>query len=260
MSKPHAGESSGGHTRSLMLGLQVLRHLVESPTPLSATEIARRCGVHQSSASRALATLAAEGYVRKIGYRSFAPDYGVLELAITASDRFDLVEKPRAAMRAAAELADGLMVSICMLWRHQTIYFLRTTMTAKGGRSITFSGSGFPLHMSSPALLLMLDMPEQQALDLLTYSRERNGWNRPTPQVPATESEVLAAARKCYEHETVLLHNWVEPGHLSAAIRIQTAEEQPTALALAGPDTIAPPETVRLWLHQIRRSVEAALQ
>lgn len=259
MPEPHASER-GSHTKSLMLGLQVLRQLVESPTPLSATEIARRCGVHQSSASRALATLAAEGYVRKIGYRSFAPDYGVLELAITASHRFDLVDKPRAAMREAAELVDGLMVSICMLWRHQTIYFLRTTKTTKGGRSIAFSGAGFPLHMSSPALLLMLDMPEPQAIELLSYSREHSGWDRPTPNVPATESEVLKAARECYEHDTVLLHNWVEPGHLSAAIRIKTAEEQPTALALAGADSVAPLETVRLWLHQIRRSVEAALQ
>jgi len=245
----------GSHNKSLSRGLEILRLLVEASGPVSATELGVRMNLHQSSVSRILATLSAGGYVRKADYRSFEPDFGVLGLGLAASTSFELTSKPRAAMLAAAGLVDGLQVSLCVLWREEMIYFLRTS---KGAEPIVFSG-GYPLHMSSPALRLMMDMPEDEALALLRASRRRHGWPRPTELVPETEEQVLIAARDQFQHGCVVLDGWVEPDALSAAIKLTTRTPHPTALALSGPRSVAADGTIRLWLHEISRSVQTAL-
>ena len=136
---------------------------------MTATEIARRFGLHQSSISRVLATLTELGYVRKTVSRRFVPDYGVLSLA-SATSQFPLVRKPRRAMEDLAAQHPGVMVSLCMLWREQMIYFLRT---AKGADTIEFWGPGFPVHLSSPGLRMLVDLPQEQALKILSQSRDR---------------------------------------------------------------------------------------
>jgi len=246
---------AGGQIKALGRGLEILRLLVEANGPMSATEIGVRMNLHQSSVSRILATLAVGGYVRKADYRSFEPDFGVLGLGLAASKGFALTSKPRAAMLEAAAMCSGLQVSLCVLWREEMIYFLRTS---KGVEPIVFSG-GHPLHLSSPALRFMVDMPEEEALSLLRASRKRYGWPRPTELVPETEEQVLAAAREGFQHECVILDGWVTPHSVSAAINLHTTTSQPTALALSGPRSVASDGTIRLWLHEIRRSVEAAL-
>lgn len=243
-----------GQIKALSRGLEILRLLVEANGPMSATEIGVRMNLHQSSVSRILATLSVGGYVRKADYRSFEPDFGVLGLGLAASTSFALT-RPRAAMLEAAEMCSGLQVSLCVLWREEMIYFLRTS---KGVEPIVFSG-GYPLHMSSPALRFMVDMPEDEALSLLRASRRRYGWPRPTEVVPETEEQALAAARERFQHECIILDGWVEPHSMSAAINLHTTTPHPTALALSGPRSVASDGTIRLWLHEIRRSVEAAL-
>lgn len=86
-------EAATAPTTALAKGVTVLQLLVEADGPLSASEIARRVGLHQSSVSRILSTLSAAGYVRKTGYRSFAPDFGVLSLGAAAVDKFGLAHK-----------------------------------------------------------------------------------------------------------------------------------------------------------------------
>ena len=243
-------------TKTLMRGLEILQVLVEADAPISATEVALRVGVHQSSASRILATLADAGYVRKAGYRSFEPDYGVLGIGASASSRFALARKPRTAMLRASERCEGFDVTLCVLWRGQTIYFLRTH---KGIEPILFSGTGFPLHLSAPGLRFLVEMPDAEALELLRASRNRYGWARSTDKVPETEEEVLARARSSFEHDCVVLDGWVERNHLSAAISVRTDEPHPVALALTGSAPEASPDRVRLWLHDFRRDVEAQL-
>ncbi|HLT62636.1 MAG TPA: helix-turn-helix domain-containing protein, partial [Microlunatus sp.] len=90
-----------GGVQSLARGLQVLRTLIDEGSPLTGTEIARRFGLHQSSISRVLATLAELGYVRKDASGKFVPDYGILTFA-PAIPQFPLVVKPRATIEQIA--------------------------------------------------------------------------------------------------------------------------------------------------------------
>ncbi|MCG5221118.1 helix-turn-helix domain-containing protein [Streptosporangium sp. KLBMP 9127] len=241
------------NTSALARGLHVLRELVDEGSPLTATEIARRIGVHQSSVSRILATLTQVGYVRKTSDRRFAPDFGVLSL-MSATTWFPLIRKPRAAMEAIASAHPGLDATLCVLWRGEMIYFLRT-----GGDIGTVDfGAGFPVHLSAPGLRMLVDLPEDEALEILRQSRHRYGWPG-TAAVPATEEDVLAFARVNVEHDVLVLPEWGFAGMVGAAIPVKTDEDHPVALALTGDVRIADPATLRLWLHDARRTVEAAL-
>lgn len=243
-------------TKALANGVTVLQILVESPEPLSASAIARHMGLHQSSVSRILSTLSAAGYVRKTGYRGFAPDFGVLSLGAAAIKKFSLAHKPRKVMEEAAELVDGLSVTLSILWRGEVIYFLRTL---KGHQPSLFDAEGWPLHLSSAALRLLLDEPEEAAVELLETSRERHGWERPTEEAPTSERDALKRGHELLERDCLILDGWLTPGHMSAAITIHAPHEPAAALSLTGPTEYADPTTIRLWLHTLRRSVEHAL-
>lgn len=249
-------EGAGSRNKALSRGLNILRILVEATGPLSATDIARRCGLHQSSASRILATLAEEGYVRKDSYHSFVPDYGVLALGVAGQSRFELIEKPRYAIADAAQRCRGLSVTLSMLWRGQMLYFLRSTGS---NRPVLFEGDGYPMHLSSPALLFVSAMPDTEALALLRLSRRRFGWERPTAKVPASERAVLTLARRLAKHECLILSNWTEPNHVSASINLLRHDGHPLAIAITGDRDVASDDELRLLLHEVRHDVEQQL-
>ncbi len=243
--------------KALTHGLEILRVLVESPGPLPSTEIARRVGMHQSSASRILKALAVAGYVRKPDYRSFAPDYGVLTLGGAALQHFPMTSKPLAALEDIAARAEGLMVSLSTLWRGQVIYFLRVQY---GHEPVRVAVGGFPLHLSSPALRLLLMRPRDEARSTLEDSRRRYGWQQPTAKVPGTAASLLKQAESMLRHDCLALVNWQGPRNVSVSIPIETSEDQPDcALSLSGPKRLAVPE-ILLLLQDGRRYVEASLR
>lgn len=256
--EPHStSDPALGQTKALTHGLEILRLLVEANVPLTATEIAKKVGLHQSSVSRILKTLAVAGYVRKPDYHSFAVDFGVLTLGGNAIRNFAIANKPKAALAELAERSHGLLVSLAALWRGQVIYFLRMQ---KGHEPVVFSAGGFPLHLSSPALRLMLEMPHADAVELLASSRKRYGWDRPSEKVPATADALLRCARGMLRHEGLILDAWQGPERLSAAIPVEVPGAAPAALAISGPRDAASHETILLLLQEGRRAVEAALR
>ncbi|MEN3284502.1 MAG: hypothetical protein V7607_5642 [Solirubrobacteraceae bacterium] len=246
---------SGGQV--LARGLAILRLLVDARGPLTSKEIAAAAGIHQSSASRILGTLASAGYVRKVGYREFVPDYGVLALAERAADAFPLSHKPRAAVAATADECEGHLVSLAALWHGHLIYLVRME---KGGEALSVSFDVIPLHLSSPALRLLADLPDENALEILRDSRARSGWARPSDRAPNDELEALAKARELLTHDALVLDSWQAPDVMTAAIRVEAPGEPPTALAISGRTGLVSHETVLLWLQAGRRRVEAALR
>jgi len=242
--------------QSLGRGIAVLDALVRAEGPLSATEIGRRCEIHQTTVSRILTDLIAVGYARKVSYREFAPDFGLLSLSVEATTHFDLLARPRLAMERCAALCNGLQVSLCMLWRQQLLYF---DQTSRGFETRLFEGADYPVHLSSPGMLFMLEMPPATALRLLAESRRKWGWSRPTEAVASTEPEVLAATRGALRNETLVLNEWAGLGHVTAAIRLADHQGHPLALAISGPNDVLSIESLRVRLHECRRLVEKAL-
>jgi DNA-binding IclR family transcriptional regulator len=138
---------AGSASKALTRGLEILRLLAESNTPLSSTDIARRLGLHQSSASRILKTLSTAGYVRKPTYHSFTVDYGAIALGGRALHTFPLITKPREAIVAIAQRT-GMLVALGTIWDGELLYFLRSE---KGREVVSASAGGYPLHLSSVA-------------------------------------------------------------------------------------------------------------
>jgi len=242
--------------QALTRGLEVLRFVSESRQPVTSTEIARKVGLHQSWVSRVLKTLSVAGYVRKPDYHSFAVDYGVLTLGGNAQHQFPYMTGPRKAMEGIAERCGGLNVALSTLWRGQLIYFMRMQ---KGHEPVGLS-VGFPLHLSSVAMRLLLELPKSQAIEALKESKRRYGWERTTDLVPRTPEEVLEYAKSALRHDCVVLQGYYQPGLLGCAIPVQAPGEPPAALALSGPLDQHPINDVLLMLQQGRRDVEAAMR
>ena len=242
--------------KALTHGLDALRILSESREPMTSTQIADRIGLHQSSASRILKALAAAGYVRKPDYHSFTVDYGVLALGSTATAHFPWVNQPRRAVADLAERCAGLSVSLCMLWQNQIIYFLRAQ---KGHEPTILGASGFPLHLSSPALRLLLDLPEAAATAALNESKRRYGWERPTKRVPETAAACIKTARALLDHDCLALENWQAENRVSAAIPVEANGHPRAALAISGPADELKLEKIIALLQEGRRAVEFAM-
>ncbi|MBA4387203.1 MAG: hypothetical protein C0404_04425 [Verrucomicrobia bacterium] len=235
--KSRISSAESGGVIALQRGLRILRLLAFSESPLTSTEIAARVGLHQSSASRILRSLTDAGYVRKPDYHSFAADYGLLTLGATAFRHFPLTTLPQQAVIDLAERCPGLIVSLAVLRRGELIYCLRAQ---HGHEMIRLHASGFPLHLSSPGLRLLLKYPAGRAVELLNASRNRHGWERPRPAVPSTPASCLRAARKLLDDDVLVLRDWQGQDLISAAIPLSC--EPDTALALSGP---ARPYSVR---------------
>lgn len=241
-----------GSNQALARGLHILRMLVDEADPMTATEVARRMGVHQSSASRILSTLTEVGYVRKNNQGRFVPDYGVLALG-SATTRLPLISRPRKAFEQIVGEHEHLMISMCMLWRDEMIYLLRAT---SGSEPLAFWSGGFPLNVSTPGLRLLVDLPRDDAVKILRASRQRFGWGGRPEIVPATEEAVLDQATSLVADDVLILVNWVSEGHIGGAIPIETPEPHPVALAIVDDSGELGPDKLALLLHQARRTVE----
>lgn len=241
---------------ALSNGLAVLQMLVDATGPLTATEIARRMGMHQSSISRILATLADAGFAQRVP-QGFSPDFGVLSLSVASLNKYDLAQRPRAALADAARECPGYTFALSVLWRGRTIYFLRTL---HGQETRVFDADArWPLHLSAPGLRLLLQLPEDEALALLVTSRERLGWDTPGPAAPLSPEQALASARASDEHGCVILDDWQAAGRRTSAIALDLPGYPPVALSMAGPTELRDPAEVRLILHSVRRDVEAVM-
>ena len=238
--------------QALARGLHILRMLVDEAEPMTATEVARRMGMHQSSASRILATLTEVGYVRKNVHGRFVSDYGVLALG-SATTRLPLISRPRKAFEQIVGEHRHLTISMCMLWRDEMIYLLRAT---SGSEPLAFWSGGFPLNVSTPGLRLLVDLPEDDAIKILRASRQRFGWGGRPEIVPATEEAVLAEARGLVADDVLILADWVTERHIGGAIPISTPEPHPVALAIVDDTGELGPDKLALLLHQARRTVE----
>ena len=257
LAKPPSTEAALGSSKALMHGLEILGVLAESGAPMTSTEIARRVGMHQSSASRILRTLRSAGYVRKPDYHSFAADYGLLTLCGRSVRQFPVVHRAKETMLALAERSHGLTLSLAILWHGQVMYLLRTQQNHE---PIIISVGGFPLHLSSPAMRLLLDCPEKEALEVLNESQRRYGWDRPTERVPGSPKACLKAARALLRHDCLPLAGWQGAGRLSASIALTVEGEPPLALAISGSAESASIDSVLLLLQEGRHALEPALR
>lgn len=158
--------------RSFSRGLTVLR-LLAVHGEMTATEIAAHLGVHQSSASRLLRSLEDEGYVYKPHFHRFALGVDVLLFAGLAMEHFREV---REGARACAELHRSLRAGAAsvMLLDNRLVYLARIHEGAASPLTLV-DDSSFPVHRSTPGLLLAYLGGKRLFRDVMQASAQRVG-------------------------------------------------------------------------------------
>ncbi len=216
----------------LFQGLTVLERLAEAPGPMNATALARTMEMHVSSMTRILSALIEAGYVYKPSYHSYAIALGALSLGSRARAHFPIIEKCRDIICATSRELGGYVVQASALDREHLVVF---ALASHGQLVSTCSSGAFPLHLSSAGLLLLCGLPASEALARLESHRARQGWQRPTEQVPSTPQDCLDKARSLMRNECLPLADWQEPQRITVAISLDVAGNDPYALATSGP-------------------------
>ena len=165
-------ERNGASVQSLDRGLTVLRLLAERGES-TATDIAEELGLHQSSASRLLRSLELAGFVCQPSYRRFALDYGVLHFAGVTMESFPEVA---ASVRVCAQInAETGWGTASVILREERLIYLARFHGGPQNASAFVSASNWPLHRSSPGLMLLYHQRGKKMIPALAASIKRHG-------------------------------------------------------------------------------------
>lgn len=134
---------------------------------MTASNLAKEIGVHQTSATRMLQSLQKAKLVYKPDFHSFAPDIGIFALGSIALGAFPIVDR---ALDASIQLKleTGLEMAVATLYDEKLFYFVASESHR------TFYDSSFPIHLSSIGLLLMHSFGKKDALRLIRASIKRS--------------------------------------------------------------------------------------
>lgn len=159
--------------QSLVRGMKILELLSEKGS-MTATDISKEIGIHQSSASRLLNSLADAGMVYKPKFKSFALDYGVLLFAGKTLHHFPLVSRATVVCDKIVAANPGYRATVGTLFRNRLIYL---TTVKDISSLLLIDNSSFPVHISSIGRMLAYRQGRKQAIEIFRESLQRY----PTP-------------------------------------------------------------------------------
>ncbi len=138
--------------QSVDRAMAILRLLAEEGA-MTASDLAAKLDLNQSTASRQLKSLMEVGFVRKPTFHSFAVDYGLLCFAGDAIRSFPLVGRARNAVQRICR-DEQLGAAVCVLHEGDLIYVARRDPGVENATLQLVNHSNWPLHRSSMGLVL----------------------------------------------------------------------------------------------------------
>jgi len=179
--------------QSVDRAIQILQFLTEVPE-LSTSEIARRLGVHRSTASRLLATLEYRDVVEQVSERgAYRLGLGVLRMAYPVSTRFDLARDGQAICDALADTTQET-TNIAILDQDHAVTITQSTGQQMVGVAGQYVGQRVPLHATSTGKLLLAYAPDEVWQQLVSQPLER--YTEATQQDVTQLAEELRSIRK----------------------------------------------------------------
>jgi DNA-binding IclR family transcriptional regulator len=235
--KPAGDERS--RSGSLSHGLAILDLFSAEEPVLAVSEMARRLGVHRSSASRLAATLSAAGYLRPAGAPGrYALGGKLTRLAGLAAQDAAL---PDAATPALRELVRALGESghLAQLDGIEVV----TTAVVDGWRSVRMHstvGKRSPAHATAIGKVLLAGLPDAE----LRRRYGRRALERRTPATVATLDALLAQLEQVREHGCAFDREELEAGlHCIAAPVRDHSGAVVAAAGISGPADRITPQT-----------------
>ena len=177
---------------SIKKALKILQIFSQDYPDLGVTEISRILGVHKSSVSRIIGTLASEGFLEK------NPSSGKYRLGLKLIDlgnrvlsRYDLRDHATPFMEELAKRT-GEIIHLSILDKNEIVY-----LDKKGeGQALTIGtkvGGRNPAHASSMGKVLLAGVSHQELMNILSLG----------PLVPCTSSTITKTSQLLKELEKV---------------------------------------------------------
>jgi DNA-binding IclR family transcriptional regulator len=173
--------------QSLDRGLEILKTLSEMGQA-TASSLALKLGIHQSSASRLLLSLQRAGLVRKPDFHSFAPDFGLLAFAGAAMLGFPEVGVC-ASLCGDLARSNSCGAAAATLFRGRLLYLAWVSPDSPTSFKLV-DDSDFPLHKSSLGLLLAFRLGRERAVELFEASLAKSGGETPEPSASGLFDQV----------------------------------------------------------------------
>jgi len=145
--------------QSVDRALQILEFLTDAPS-LGTSDIARKLGVHRSTASRLLTTLEGRGVVEQVSDRgAYRLGLGLLRMAYPVSTRFDLARDGQEVCDALAE-ATQETCNVAILDGGYAVTITQSAGQRMVGVAGQYVGQRAPLHASSSGKVLLAHAPQ----------------------------------------------------------------------------------------------------
>ncbi len=182
-----SGKTTGGHSQSLVRGLNLLERLSTSPGGLALSELAEQADLAPSTTHRLLQALQGQGFVAqdselgvwKIDVKTFRIGNSFLEARDFVATSRPFLRRLTASTGETANLGirDG-----------GTVVFLAQNESSQMMRMITALGSRAPLHASGIGKALMAWLPDDELERIL----DEKGLNRVTENTLHTPEALRA--------------------------------------------------------------------
>lgn len=223
--------------QSVDRAIQILQFLTED-SELSTSDIARRLGVHRSTASRILATLEHRDVVEQVAERgAYRLGLGVLRMAYPVSTRFDLARDGQAVCDALAETTQET-TNIAILDQGHAVTITQSSGQQMVGVAGQYVGQRVPLHATSTGKLLLAHASDEVWQQLMSQPLEQ--------YTAATELDLDQLAE---ELETIRRRGWSsaigewEDGINALAMPVWNASGQLVAAVAVTAPAFRMPET-----------------
>src|SRR5699024_4121102 len=172
MAKSEYNPETAAPIQSVDRALQILEFLTEESL-LSTSDIARRLGVHRSTATRLLATLEQRDVVEQVADRgAYRLGLGVLRMAYPVYTRLDLARDSQVVCDALAE-ATQETANVAILDGGYAVTITQSAGQRMVGVAGQYVGQRAPLHATSTGKLLLAYASSRVWGQLSTEALER---------------------------------------------------------------------------------------
>lgn len=233
--------------QSVDRAIQILQLLTDAPE-MTTSDIARRLGVHRSTASRILATLESRDVVEQVAERgAYRLGLGILRMAYPVSTRFDLARDGQAVCDALTEATQETS-NIAILDQGHAVTITQTSGQQMVGVAGQYVGQRVPLHATSTGKLLLAHAPDEVWHQLISRPLQRY---TPATQLDVNElADELATIRQ--QGWSCAIGEWEEGINALAVPVWDTTQHLVAAVSVTAPDFRMPESRFEKYLTHVR--------
>lgn len=241
------GDETVAPIQSVDRALHILEMLTEEPM-LGTSEIARRLGVHRSTASRLLATLEGRNVVERLTDRgAYRLGLGILRMAYPVSTRFDLARDSQAVCDALAS-ATQETTNVSILDAGHAVTITQSAGQRMVGVAGQYVGQRVPLHATSTGKMLLAYAPDAVWEQFAEQPLERFTDHT---QLDMTQLErELAVIRE--RRWAAAVGEWEEGINALAVPVLDTTQQLVAAVSITAPDFRMPVTEFEPFLEHLR--------